>query len=187
MNRYELYLFVHILAVLFWAGGGLMLLVIGEYAAKAGQDELGRWLGPAMAGAKYFPAAAMLALAAGLLMVFDGPWDVGEAWIVFGLAGFALSFVLGVGILDPQGKRLEQSIERAGRFDAVAAQETRNFMLLIRVDFTIILAIIAAMVFKPTGDDVALLVVLAAAPLVVFAATMRRIRARRVPAAAPAG
>ncbi len=80
MSLYELLLFVHVLAAAAWYGAALLSLVLTELAARAGdragvlklgeyEDRVARLL---------FIPAALVTLASGIALVFEGPWSWGD-------------------------------------------------------------------------------------------------------------
>lgn len=178
MSRYELYLLVHIIGATVWVGGGFMLVILGAQAERSKDDaKLEQWLraaGPVTDVA--FIAASLLVLAMGVLMVVDGPWSFGDLWISLGLAGYAATLATGLLVLNPWSKRIDRIVERDGGFSAEAAMETRKFLLVDRLETTVLFLVIADMVLKPDGGDVATLAGMAAVLVVAVAVVGMRLR-----------
>ncbi len=111
MSFYDLLLFIHVLAAAAWFGAALLLLLLVELSARAGdrvgvlrlseyEDRLATLL---------FIPAAVIVLAGGLALVFDGPWSfTGDGWVIAGLVVFAAIFVLGIAVIVPAGKKLKK-------------------------------------------------------------------------------
>jgi uncharacterized membrane protein len=164
MSRYEVYLFIHIAAAIVWIGGGLFSFILGERARRLDDrtrlrnivDDL------AVVAGKVFVPSSIVVLVMGILMVVDGPWSFGSLWIVLGLVGYAATFVTGIALFEPTVKRVSAAVERDGDFGEAAMTETRKLLVLGRLDETVLLLVVALMVIKPTGDDVGVLVAMAA-------------------------
>jgi hypothetical protein len=97
----------------------------------------------------------MLTLVFGLIMC--GFW-VGftELWIVIGLVGYATTFSIGMLIFKPTGERMGAMVAKDGVTPAVLAIGQR-MMSWARLDYAVMLAIIADMVLKPTLHDIGVL------------------------------
>jgi uncharacterized membrane protein len=163
MSRYELYLFIHIAAAVVWVGGGLMTFILGARASRAGDEMKMKGLVDDMAvlSKKFFVPSSLIVVIAGVLMIVDGPWSFDQLWIVLGLVGYAATFATGLAVFEPTTRRISAAVERDGGFSAAAVAETRRLLILGRLDVLVLFLVIADMTFKPTGDDVGLLVAMA--------------------------
>jgi uncharacterized membrane protein len=148
---YEWLLLAHILAVVIWIGGAITFQIHAVRVDRAGQPaELvalaseGEWL-----GLRLFMPAALVALAAGIGLVIEGNWSFGEAWILFGLLAYAISFLNGALFLGPESGRLSRLIAERGPEDPQVRWRIRRIFLASRVELVILVAIIADMVLKP--------------------------------------
>jgi uncharacterized membrane protein len=108
MSRYELLVLLHIVAVIVWLGAGFTMDLLFMRAertrdpAELGKTgELQEWLVP-----RVFIPSAVLVLVLGLLLVWDGPWSLGDLWILIGLAAWIASFGVGFLFLRPEGERM---------------------------------------------------------------------------------
>jgi uncharacterized membrane protein len=116
VSRYELLVFLHVSSAIVWLGAGPLMSVLeleasrsGDPAAMARLGGNNEWLAP-----RLFIPASLLTLLFGILLVADGPWTIGTLWIDLGLAGYALTFATGVGVLKPTAEKLKAAIERDG-------------------------------------------------------------------------
>lgn len=169
MTRYDLLVFLHVAAVIIWLGAGFLLSLLVFGAARAG-DRMAElrhhgdveWLAP-----RLFIPASMGTLVLGILLVVDGPRSFGDLWIVVGLAGWAVSFVMGFFYFKPEGERIHALVVRHGPEHPEVDRRLQRLNVLDRVQLVILFVVVANMVVKPTGDDtgaiVAGLVALAAA------------------------
>ncbi len=175
MSYYEVLLFLHILFVAVWFGGGVLMLILGSRFTRArdtaGLESLYRQA--SFLAMKVFTPAGLLVLLFGILLVIEGPWTFGMLWVVLGLVGYAATFVTGLFILRPHAERVAAMIERDGRMTEASAAETARLFQHMRIDYGIIAAVIADMALKPTADDVGALIAIAALVVVVAALSVR--------------
>jgi len=167
---YVLFKFLHVLTALAWVGGGLTLLVASGMASRAGSRE-GMFAGLDVMnrlGKIWFVPASLLTVVFGAVSTtLGGMW--GELWVLIGLAGFASTFLTGLLLIEPQGRRIAALLE-AGRTDE-AVQAGERLLTVSKFDYTVMLIVVADMVLKPLWPDVvvlAIFVALLAAGVVLF-------------------
>ena len=185
MSRYDLYKFVHITAAIVWLGAGVMIQVLGARAQRTSDDEYLRRLfrDAGALGKVLFIPASLTVVAFGILMVVDGPWDFGPLWVVLGLAGYAATFVTGAFILGPRAEKVGERLAQEGMTPAITVQ-MRRVLMLARIDTVVLFLVVAVMVMKPTGDDAALLVAMAAIFLAGVGLTLAAVRGAQTEAPA---
>jgi uncharacterized membrane protein len=93
---YNLFLFLHILAVIVWIGGLLTLVFMNLRLARERDPAAMAVLGRATAffGRAVVGPAAGLTVIAGIVMVADAGVSFGTLWIAYGLGGVAGSILL---------------------------------------------------------------------------------------------
>jgi uncharacterized membrane protein len=138
----------------------------------------GSWLAQ-----RIFIPSSLATLVAGILLTIEGPWSFDQLWILLGLGGFAATFLLGIGLIEPGAKKLTQAIETQGPTSAEAARLDRRLEALGWVDIALLFTIVWDMALKPTADDVGTLLV---AALVLAAAVVYAVRTYRSSEGAPA-
>lgn len=170
MDWYTLVKFVHIVAAIFWLGGGFAMLMLGEKAIRnPDRTEVLRFM-RTMNGLALplFIPASLTVLATGLTMATL--WlGFSAAWLVLALAGIAASLAIGMGVVKPVGDRIEARAEHEGASPAVMA-DAHRLARIGRFDYAIMMAIVALMVFKPSWQDAGFLFALGL--LLAFAATL---------------
>jgi uncharacterized membrane protein len=141
---------VHILAVIVWLGGGVMLAILGVRAMRAQEPlRLATIAGEIEAiASKLFPAMGILLVATGFWMVANGDLDF-DAWVVIGLIGWAVTFATGVGVLSPTSARMNAAIEEHGPESAEAQARIRRLLVLARIDLFVVALVVVDMVIKP--------------------------------------
>lgn len=161
MDWYSIVKFGHVICALIWVGGGFAMMLNGVLADRAGDPEgtmRAIRLSADLGGLLMLPAS-LLTMVFGLVMCWF--W-VGftDLWIVIGLAGYAATFLIGLLIFKPTSERLAATVARDGITPA-ALDEGRGMLKVARLDYAVMLVVIADMVFKPTFADTALLTAMA--------------------------
>ena len=146
MTLFETLKLIHVLAAIVWVGGGILQTI---YAARARRATAGHRLGFArdmMFLSKVFGTASGVALIFGVWMVLENDaYAFGDTWIIIGLAGFALSSIVGGAFFGPKGKALLAELEAGKPGDALL----RFISRVALVDQAILVVVIWAMVVKP--------------------------------------
>lgn len=150
--------FVHVLAGIVWLGSGFSLLVLisrmvrtrdyaGATALAAHSETFGRTI---------FGPAAMVTLVAGVAMVVVGQLSFADLWIVIGLVGVAMSFVLGAVLAERAARELRAALPSAQPADVTAEVDhgvidrvRRRMVLISGLDLTVLTVVVWAMVAKP--------------------------------------
>src|ERR687894_3230500 len=98
MSTYEGLKFLHILFVIVWVGGAVMLQLFYLRARLAGPQETARFTGDVeWIGQRVITPVALLVVIFGSLLVIDqGAYELSQFWVWIGLVMFAISFVTGV-------------------------------------------------------------------------------------------
>jgi uncharacterized membrane protein len=163
VTSYELLLFLHVSASIIWLGGGFLITLLVFGAARAGEREREAgyhrdvgWLAPRL----YIPAS-LATLIFGILVAIDGDWPF-DLWLVIGLAGWLVAFLLGFFYFRPEGERIAGLVEAHGPGNQEADWRLHRLNLVDRVQVTILFLVVADMVIKPTGDDTGILILGAA-------------------------
>jgi hypothetical protein len=163
MDFYSIFKLLHVLCAIAWVGGGMTLLVASIIASRATQptalfgildmmNQLGKtW---------FIPASLLTVVFGAITATFGGMWT--QVWVILGLAGFASTFLTGLLLIEPTGRKIGAMLE-AGNTDAALAAG-RRLLTIGKFDYTVMAMVIADMVLKPSLSDV---VVIAAMAVVV--------------------
>jgi uncharacterized membrane protein len=149
MNLYDWLLLGHILGAMLWLGGGLVLVLIGR-RARASEDPGA--IGDFARSLSYLGPRA-LAPGVGAVLVFgvwmvlaDGDWSFGQAWVLIAIGLFVLAFLIGAVYLS----RLALALERVGTQDPTFG---RALFDRWQAAYGVVLALLVVaawdMVFKP--------------------------------------
>ena len=152
VTLYGVLLFLHVLGAGIWVGGETIMFGLRALALRSGDharavaltrdtDRLNKLV--------ISPAVAVL-LGAGFWLVLEGHWGFSRFFVIFGLAGFAASSLVGGAITARSGRALQNALGA----HAVDSPEVRRLMRRIQfgllADVVILTAIVFAMAAKPT-------------------------------------
>jgi uncharacterized membrane protein len=148
---YATFMAVHVTFVVIWIGGGALLTILGMTAERRNDPAelavIARQA--AFAGEKLFAPAGIVVVAMGIAMVLNAHLGFGHFWIVFGLLGFASTFLIGVGVLSPRAKKLTVMIREHGAESPEVTAAISRILLIARVDVAVLLLVVVDMVTKP--------------------------------------
>lgn len=149
-TSYKLLLFGHLLSVVALVGSSIGSHVLAVRARAAGpartaafMDDV-EWLGRRLQA----PAAALV-LAFGIWLGASQGFRFADAWLVLGLVGFAVCFVLVAGYLGPATARVRQLIAQRGADDPAVPAGVRRVLTVSRIELAVLVAIMLDMVVKP--------------------------------------
>jgi uncharacterized membrane protein len=169
MTYYDVLLFLHIGAVTVWLGSAFFLQMLVFRAAKSDDGGLMQGLAgnSGWLAQRIFIPTSLAVLVLGVLLTIEGPWGFGDLSVVHGHAGYAFSFLVGILFLEPEGKRIAAAMDAGdpGR----AGFHIGRINTVSRIELVVLYLVVAAMAFKPTGDDTGTLVIGAAVLLAALA------------------
>ena len=187
MSYYEIVLFLHISFAAIWIGAALLLQALTFRSRTSADPQVMAALGPHsqwLAQRIFIPSSAAV-LVLGILLTIEGPWAFDQLWILLGLAGFAATFALGLGVIEPTTKKMTAAADAHGPGSPEAAREERRLYALSFLDLTLLFVMVWDMTLKPTADDVGTLLVAALALAVAVVNVVRTYRLTDTPAAQP--
>jgi uncharacterized membrane protein len=150
LTTYEWLLWLHVTFAALWAGGSIMLTILGARISGTNTDErayfisLVEWL-----GLRFFLPVSVLTLVFGVWLAVEGDWDFGASWISLSFVLFFASFVTGAAYIGPTSSKIVRRAEAEGADDAQAQSMTDRLMWVARVDSFVLLVIIYLMTIKP--------------------------------------
>jgi uncharacterized membrane protein len=181
MTLYEFLLFVHIAATVVWVGAGLCSLVLAiGYDRDSDEPAIRRFLADQerLATRLFIPASLTVVIFGIALVIESDAWSFDQLWIVLGLVGFAATFVTGLFMIKPASERIGAAMEReGGRLTPELRTDIRKLIVMARLDYVTLFLVIADMVIKPIGDDVGVLIGMAAILIAGIAYIVIRVRA----------
>ena len=148
MSTYEALKALHVLAAVIWVGSGVSGQMYALRAQRRSRQDLFNFGDDAEWYAnRFILPSALIALLTGLGMTADADYSLGDFWLAFGLAGFAVSFVMGAVFVGPAIKKASKA-RAEGRNEEAEALIGRVF-LISRLELALLIAIVLDMVVKP--------------------------------------
>jgi uncharacterized membrane protein len=151
LTFYEALVFLHILFVIVWVGGDVMIQVLALRALGAGPErtvEFSRdveWV-----GTRVLVPASLAVVIFGVWLVLDQEaWRFSQFWISAGLAMFLVSFVTGAFFLGPESGRIGALAEERGAADPEVQSRIRRVTLISRIELVLLVLVVFDMVVKP--------------------------------------
>jgi uncharacterized membrane protein len=142
---------VHVLAIVVWVGGGVLITTLVARARRAGDNQtVAGLIGQLQfVGPRIFAPSSLIAVVTGIWLVLDADlsWDL---WVILGLVGWAATFVTGNFFLRPAGERLGEALAERGPDDPTAQGYMARILNVARVDQLVLALVIVDMVIKPT-------------------------------------
>jgi uncharacterized membrane protein len=178
VSYYEVLLFLHIATAVIWLGSGFFVQMLIMRAEKTSDLVLLKQFSgySAWMAQRIFIPASLAVLVFGILLTIEGPWTFGQLWIVLGLAGYAFSFLVGIGFMEPEGKRIHAAIEAHGPESSQARFHIRRINVVSRMELVVLYLVVYVMALKPTGEDTGTLIVAAGALLGALAYGVPKLR-----------
>jgi uncharacterized membrane protein len=150
-NWYSLFKAVHVVLAVIWVGGGASIM-IHAIRAQASRDPEGIVTvakQAAFMGEKVFAPVGLVTFLMGIAMMINTSWGWGHFWIIAGLIGYASTFIVGIAILSPLAKKIDESAEKNGATHPETIALIDRIMLIARFDVAILMLVIVDMVTKP--------------------------------------
>lgn len=150
MTVYESLLWLHVSFAVVWAGGDILMTILGARASRGSGEERAYFASQAeWVGLRVFTPASLLTLIFGIWLAIDGDWDFGALWISASFTLFFASFVIGAGFLGPTTGKIARRVAEFGADDAQAQTMIDRVLVVARIDSFILLAIVYLMTTKP--------------------------------------
>jgi uncharacterized membrane protein len=149
---YDTLKFVHILAAIVWVGAGLYFQFQATRLNRIGDPERIAAFTRDIehAGKRLLLPASILVLVVGIVMVLYAPFlEFEDTWIALGLIGSIATAITGSLVVGPTAGKLGVLIGSEGASSPQVAMLTKRIFTVSRIDQVVLLAVIAAMVFKP--------------------------------------
>jgi uncharacterized membrane protein len=162
MDWYSLVKFLHVVAAVVWVGGGFALALLALRAERASNVEamLVAMRATGELGNRLFAPMSLLTLAFGLVLCWF--WvGFSDLWILIGLAGYFTTFTIGMTVFGPTAAKMAALIAQEGVTPGALALGQR-MLRFARIDYSVMLVIVADMVLKPTAKDLGILLGMAA-------------------------
>jgi uncharacterized membrane protein len=148
---YRIYLAIHVIAVVVWVGGDITLTTLGivferrqDGETLAALGKMGAWI-----GVKVYTPALFVVIAFGLALMHEGHIDWGQFWVIFGLIGWTITAIVGVGFVGPELGRIDEAAQAHGPTSPEVAARVKRLFMIFRFDTVVLILIVINMSAKP--------------------------------------
>lgn len=150
MTWYELWLFLHVAAVVTWVGGGAVIQVFGVLTKRAADPGKSAFFAQSVSWTvmRVFLPASALVVVSGAGLAETGRWDWSEPFITLGLVGWAAVSLVAFGYLGRAIGRAGAQLAADGPSPALGLR-LRNLVWLSRVLLSVLVVIVFLMTVKP--------------------------------------
>jgi hypothetical protein len=150
MTWYELWLFLHVTAVITWIGGAAAIQVFGVLTKRAADPAKTAFFARNVSWTvlRIFLPASAVAIVSGIGLVEEGNWDWSEPFVVFGLVAWAAVSLVAFGYLGRAIGEAGARLAADGPSPALGLR-LRNLVWLSRVLLAVLVLVVFMMTVKP--------------------------------------
>ena len=151
-SSYQIYLALHIVAVMVWVGGDVTLTTLGIVFERKGDGEALAQLGKmgAWIGTRVYTPTLFAVFALGVVLVQKGHWGWNTFWINFAIVGWGIATVVGVAFVGPELGRIDKAAAAHGPTSPEVAQRVKRLFTVFRFDTALLVLIVIDMTAKPS-------------------------------------
>lgn len=148
---YTVLKFIHVVSIAIWLGGLITMLTLNRILQRAGDpaamQALGRQGG--VISMRLFMPAVLMTVITGIGMVQAGQLTFRSTWVMWGIAGTIVSFVLGGIFTGAASRKLGRQLASGAISAADAARVQQRILLAVILNLLVLLSVVWAMVAKP--------------------------------------
>ena len=151
-SSYQIYLALHIVAIMVWVGGDVTLTTLGIVFERKGDGEalaplgkMGAWI-----GTRVYTPTLFAVFALGVVLIEKGHWGWNHFWIDFAIAGWAIATVVGIGFVGPELGRIDKAAAELGPDSPEVARRVKRLFTVFRFDTALLVLIAIDMTAKPS-------------------------------------
>ena len=151
-SSYQVYLALHIVAIVVWVGGDVTLTTLGIVFERKGDGEALAQLGKmgAWIGTRVYTPTLFAVFALGVVLIQKGHWGWGTFWIDFAITGWAIATIVGVAFVGPELGRIDRAAAEHGPSSPEVGRRVKRLFTVFRFDTALLVLIVIDMVAKPT-------------------------------------
>jgi uncharacterized membrane protein len=149
-TSYQVFLALHVVAVVVWVGGDITLTTLGIVFERRGDGEtlaalgkMGAWI-----GTRIYTPALFAVFGLGVVLVQKGHWGWGSFWVDFALAGWGVAAA--VGFVSPELGRIDKAAQTFGPESAEVGRRVKRLFTIFRFDTALLILIVLDMAAKPS-------------------------------------
>jgi uncharacterized membrane protein len=149
---YQIYLTLHVLAVVVWVGGDITLTTLGivfeskqDGPTLAALGRMGSWI-----GTRVYTPALFFVFGFGVALVEKSGIGWHHFWIVFAVVGWALAMLIGIAFVGPELGRIDQAAQEFGPESPEVGRRVKRLFTIFRFDTALLILVVVDMVAKPS-------------------------------------
>jgi uncharacterized membrane protein len=149
---YNLFKFIHVLTVIVWIGGSIVLNILSGRIWKSNDAHRILSFGEdaELIGSRVFAPASGLLLLSGIATVLAVDASLlRKTWVALGVVGWIAVAAISGGLLGPLSQRLKRVLAESGPANPDVRRILQRIERLTRVELVLFVLMIADMVFKP--------------------------------------
>ena len=148
---FQLYLAIHVVAAVIWVGGDVTLTTIGIVFERRGEGDtlaalgrMGTWI-----GTRVYTPVLFVVIGFGIALMHEADIDYGQFWVIFGLIGWAIAAVVGIGFVGPELGRIDEAARAHGPDSPEVGARVKRLFMIFRFDTALLILIVLDMSARP--------------------------------------
>ena len=150
---YDFLLTVHVLAAVLWVGGGVTLHILMRRALRLADARATHeaFLQLEWVGQRFYPGFSLFLIVAGILLVTrdEGGFEFSDTFVQIGLTGWVISFLIGIGFYEREGKKRAALVESEGPESPSVGASIRRTAMVNSFELMILVLVVVDMTTKP--------------------------------------
>jgi len=149
---YQIYLALHVLAVVVWVGGDITLTTLGivfegkkDGPTLAALGRMGAWI-----GTRVYTPALFFVFGFGVALVEKSGIGWNHFFIVFAVVGWSLAMVIGIAFVGPELGRIDRAAQEHGPESPEVGRRVKRLFMIFRFDTALLILIVLDMTAKPS-------------------------------------
>jgi hypothetical protein len=149
---YQIYLALHVLAVVVWVGGDITLTTLGivfeskqDGPTLAALGRMGAWI-----GTRVYTPTLFFVFGFGVALVEKSGIGWNHFWIVFAVVGWALAMLIGIAFVGPELGRIDQAAQEFGPESPEVGRRVKRLFTIFRFDTALLILVVIDMTAKPS-------------------------------------
>ena len=149
---YQIYLALHILAVVVGVGGYITLTPLGivfypkqQGPPRAPLGRMGSWI-----GTRVYTPALFFVFGFGVALVEKSGIGWNHFWIIFAVVGWALAMLIGIGFVGPELGRIDKAAQEFGPESPEVGRRVKRLFTIFRFDTALLILVVIDMAAKPS-------------------------------------
>jgi uncharacterized membrane protein len=142
-----------VLAAVLWVGGGVTLHIMIRRAMRttSGTALHERIAETEWVGQRFYPLFSLILIIAGILLVTrdEGGFEFSDTFIQLGFTGWIISFLIGIGFYEREGKRRAALVEEKGADSPEVAASISRTAMVNSFELLILVLVMVDMTTKP--------------------------------------